>query len=153
MAETDTPSSGRRAAAGNGVGGESLGELVSLAVKDVSQLIRCEIDLAKFELRDDVKRLGISGAMIAMAGFVGCIVLILLSFAAVYGLVAAGLAPWAGFLIVSGVYVLLAGTAVLYGVLKIRRMTGLRRTRATVQESLAMLRNDANADSGPQGAS
>ncbi len=151
MAETGTPSSGRRAA--GGVGGESLGELVSLAVKDVSQLIRWEIDLAKLELRDDVKRLGISSVMIAVAGFVCCIVLILLSFAAAYGFVAAGFPPWTGFLIVSGAYLLFAGTAVLYGVVKIRRLTGLRRTRASVQEGLALLRHDSHSDGSPRGAS
>ncbi len=151
MAETGRPRTDRQT--GNGVGGESLGELVSLAVKDVSQLLRWEIDLAKLELRDDVKRLGISGVMIIGAAFVGCIVLILLSFAAVYGLVAAGFDPWVGFLIVSGVYVLFAGLAVLYGVMKIRRMSGLRRTRASVQDSLAMLRNDTNAAGSAGGAS
>ena len=151
MTETGTPSSGQRA--DNGAGGESLGELVSLAVKDVSQLIRCEIDLAKLELRDDVKRLGISSAMIAVAGFVGCIVLILLSFAATYGLIATGIPPWGGFLIVSGAYIAFAGTAVLYGVLKVRRMTGLRRTRASVQDSLAMLRPNGSPDGSPGGAS
>ena len=91
--------------------------------------------------------------MIVVAAFVGCIVLILLSFAAVYGLVAAGHRPWVGFLIVSGVYVLFAGLAVLYGVMKIRRMSGLRRTRASVQDSLAMLRPDANAAGSAGGAS
>ncbi len=150
MAET-----GRRLAgqAGNGTGDESLGELVSLAVKDVSQLVKWEIDLAKLELRDDVKRLGISGVMIIGAAFVGCIVLILLSFAAVYGLIAAGLEPWTGFLVVSGAYVLFAGLAVLYGVMKIRRMSGLRRTRASVQDSLALLRNDTSAAASSEGAS
>ncbi len=150
MAETGTPSSGRRA--GNGVGGESLGELVSLAVKDASQLLRWEIDLAKLELRDDVKRLGIFGVTVVVAAFVGCIVLILLSFAAAYGLVAAGLDPWEAFLIVSGAYVLVAGIGVLYGVLKLRRVSGLRRTRASVQDSLAMLRQDANAGGSAGGA-
>ena len=110
MAETGTPGSGQRA--GNGGGGESLGELVSLAVKDVSQLIKWEIDLAKLELRDDVKRIGISGAMLGVAGFIGCLVLVLLSFAAAFGLVAAGIPTWAAFLIVAGVYLLVAGLAV-----------------------------------------
>ena len=32
-------------------------------------------------------------------------------------------------------------------------MTGLRRTRASVQDSLAVLRHDDTAGSGPQGAS
>jgi uncharacterized membrane protein YqjE len=151
MAETGTPGSGQRA--GNGAGRESLGELVSLAVKDVSQLIKWEIGLAKLELRDDVKRLGISGAMLGAAGFVGCLVLVLLSIAAAFGLVAAGIWTWAAFLIVAGVYLLVAGIAVLVGLLKMRRLTGLRRTRASVQGSLAVLRHDGNTGSGRQGAS
>ena len=87
------------------------------------------------------------------AGFIGCVVLILLSFAAAYGFVAAGIPPWAGFLIVSGAYVLVAGLALLIGVFKIRRMTGLRRTRASVHDSLALLLPDANAEGSPEGAS
>ena len=151
MAEIGTPRADRQTS--NGAGGESLGELVSLAVKDASQLVRWEIDLAKLELRDDVKRLGISGVMLVAAGFIGCVVLILLSFAAAYGFVAAGIPPWAGFLIVSGAYVLVAGLASLIGVFKIRRMTGLRRTRASVHDSLALLLPDANAERSPEGAS
>jgi uncharacterized membrane protein YqjE len=149
MAETGTPGQ----PAGNGAGGESLGDLVSLAVKDVSQLIKWEIDLAKLELRDDVKRLGISGAMLGIAGFVGCMVIVLVSFAAAYALMTAGLPGWAAFLSVAGVYVLIAAAAILVGVTKMRRLTGLRRTRASVQGSLAALRSDGDTGSGGQGAS
>jgi hypothetical protein len=151
MAGTGTPGAGQRA--GNGADGESLGDLVSLAVKDVSQLIKCEIDLAKLELRDDVKRLGISGGMLGAAGFIGCLVIILVSFAAAYALVAGGLPAWAAFLSVAGVYVLIACVAILIGVTKVRRLNGLRRTRASVQDSLAALRHDGNTDGGRQGAS
>ncbi len=144
MAETGTPRRGQQA--GKGANGESLGELVSLAVRDISQLIKWEIDLAKLELRDDIKRLGISGAMLGVAAFVGCLVLVLLSFAAAYGLMAAGIWSWAAFLIVAGAYVLMAGIAVLIGVQKIRRLSALRRTRASVQGDLAMLRHDGSAE-------
>ena len=48
---------------------QSLGDLVALAAKDVSQLMRYEIDLAKTELRADLKRIGLAGAM---GGFSGC---------------------------------------------------------------------------------
>ena len=40
--------------------GQSLGDLVALAAKDVSQLIRYEIDLAKTELKADVQRIGLA---------------------------------------------------------------------------------------------
>ena len=51
--------------------------------------------------------------LIGVAGFVGCLVLMLLSFAFAYGLITLGIWGWAAFLIVAGVYVLLAGLAVL----------------------------------------
>src|SRR5260370_16453355 len=78
-------------------GDQSLGDLVALAAKDVSQLVRYEIDLAKTELRGDVRRIGLAGALAGVAAFVGCLVLVLLSFAFAYGLYAIG-AP-GGFLV------------------------------------------------------
>ena len=121
---------------------QTLGMLVSLAVKDVTQLIRCELDLAKLELKADARRLGIAGTLLVIAAFVACLVLMLLSFAFAYGLVALGIFPWAAFLIVAGVYVLLAGLAVLIGALKVRSVSALRRTRRTVQDDLSVLRRD-----------
>jgi uncharacterized membrane protein YqjE len=121
---------------------QSLGMLVSLAVKDVTQLIRCELDLAKLELKADARRLGIAGTLLVIAAFVACLVLMLLSFSFAYGLVALGIWAWAAFLIVAGVYVLLAGLAVLIGALKFRGVSALRKTRRTVQDDLSMLRRD-----------
>jgi uncharacterized membrane protein YqjE len=118
----------------------SIGSLVSLAVSDVSQLIRCELELAKLELKADVRRLGIGGALLGMAAFVGCLVLVLLCFAFAWGLIALGIWPWAAFLIVAGTCVLLAGLAVLIGALKFRGLSGLRRTRQTVQQDLSLLK-------------
>jgi hypothetical protein len=51
---------------------QSLGDLVALAAKDVSQLIRYEIDLAKTELRAGLKRVGTPAGE---AAFAGCLVL------------------------------------------------------------------------------
>jgi putative superfamily III holin-X len=150
MADTGIP---QRQVAGGGHGdmrGESLGELVSLAIQDASQLVKWEIDLAKLELRDDVKRFGISGALFGMAGFVGCLILVLLSFALAYGLITAGIWTWAAFLIAAGVWALLAGVAVLIGRAKIRHVTGLRRTRASVHDGLALLHRDGSAHTAGQ---
>jgi uncharacterized membrane protein YqjE len=120
----------------------SICSLVSLAVSDVSQLIRCELELAKLELKADVRRLGIGGALLGMAAFVGCLVLVLLCFAFAWGLIALGIWPWAAFLIVAGTCVLLAGVAVLIGALKFRGLSALRRTRQTVQQDLSLLKRD-----------
>jgi uncharacterized membrane protein YqjE len=129
-------------------GDQSLGDLVALAAKDVSQLVRYEIDLAKTELKGDVKRVGLAAALAGVAGFVGCLILVLLCIAFAYGLVALGIWQWAAFLIVAGACVLLAGGAVGIAFLKVRHLSGLRKTRKTVTEGLGMLRHDGQAPDG-----
>jgi hypothetical protein len=134
MARSETPEP---------VGGDqSLGDLVALAAKDVSQLIRYEIDLAKTELRGDMKRVGLAGALAGVAAFVGCLVLVLLCIAFAFGLVTLGIWTWAAFLIVAGTCVLLAGTAVGVAILRLRGLSGLKRTRKSVTEGIGMLRRD-----------
>lgn len=121
---------------------QSLGDLVALAAKDVSQLIRYEIDLAKTELRGDAKRASMAAALAGASAFIGCLVLVLLCFAFAYGLVALGIWTWAAFLIVAGTCVLVIGLAALIAFLALRRMSGLRRTRRSVSEGIAALRSD-----------
>ena len=124
-------------------GDQSLGDLVALAAKDISQLVRYEIDLAKIELKGDAKRVGLAGALAGVAAFVGCLVLVLFCFPFAYGLFAAfGIELWAAFLIVAGTCVLLAGMAVGIALLKLRHLSGLRKTRKTVTEGIGMLRHD-----------
>jgi|SRR5271170_310970 len=121
---------------------QSLGDLVALAAKDVSQLIRYEIDLAKTELQGDMRRVGLAGALAVVAAFVGCLVLVLLCIAFAFGLVALGIWTWAAFLIVAGVCVLLAASAVGIAILKLQNVSGLTRTRKSVTEGIAMLRRE-----------
>ena len=122
--------------------GQSLGDLVALAAKDVSQLIRYEIDLAKNELKGDVQRVGLAAALGGVAAFVACLVLVLLSIALAFGLVALGIWTWAAFLIVAGAYVVFAVLALGIAYLKLRRLSGLKKTRQTVTEGLGILRQD-----------
>jgi len=123
-------------------GDQSLGDLVALAAKDISQLVRYEIDLAKIELKSDAKRVGLAGALAGVAAFVGCLVLVLFCIAFAFGLHALGIWTWAAFLIVAGTCVLLAGAAVGIALLKVRHLSGLRKTRKTVTEGFGMLRHD-----------
>jgi uncharacterized membrane protein YqjE len=120
----------------------SVGDLVSLAVRDMSRLVRYELDLAKLELRGDARRLGLAGALTGIAAFTGFLVLVMLCFALAYGLITLGIWPWAAFLIVAGACVVLAGIAMGIVALKVRRVSGLRKTRESVQEGLALLRRD-----------
>jgi hypothetical protein len=126
---------------------QSLGDLVAMAAKDVSQLIRYEIDLAKAELRADLQRIGVAGAMGGFSFYIGTVVFVLLCFAYAYGLIAAGIWAWAAFLIVAGTCVLLAALLVGVAYLRVRRISGLRLTKQTVTEDLAVLRG--NGRPGP----
>jgi uncharacterized membrane protein YqjE len=121
---------------------ESLGDLVALAVSDISQLVRYEVDLAKLELKTDARKVGIGAVLFGVAAFVGCLVLMVLSFAFAFGLNAAGIWLWASFLIVAGAYVLLAALAVLIGFTRFKGLTGLRKTRSTVSGDLALIKRD-----------
>ena len=124
----------------------SVGDLVSEAITDLTQLVKYETDLAKAELRADLQRLGLSGALLAIAAFTCFLVLVMLCFAMAAGLVVAGLPVWAAFLVVAGTLVLLAAICAGIIYLKVKRITGLRRTVASVQGDIAMLRRDEHAD-------
>ena len=93
-------------------GDQSLGDLVALAAKDVSQLVRYEIDLAKTELRDDVRRVVMAAVLIGGAAFAGCLILVILCFALAEGLVVLGLSRWEAFLTVAVALLLLSAAAV-----------------------------------------
>ncbi|GLW64532.1 hypothetical protein Arub01_27760 [Actinomadura rubrobrunea] len=125
---------------------KSLGELVALASSNISTLIRAEMDLAKMELKADAKKAALGGTMFAIAGLIAGVIVILLSIAAAYGLVALGVWHWAAFLIVAGAYLLLALVLIGIGYLRIRKIDGARRTRRTLRDDLTMLRRRGGSD-------
>jgi uncharacterized membrane protein YqjE len=126
---------------------QSIGDLVSVAARDISQLVRYELDLAKLELKADVKRAGISAALLAVAVFAACLLLMLLSFAFAYGLNAIG-APgglWGAFLWVALAVVLLILIAGLVALLIVRRLSKMSRTRRTLADDTSLLRRAKSA--------
>jgi uncharacterized membrane protein YqjE len=127
----------------------SVGDLVSVAVRDLTRLVRYEVDLAKVELRADVRRLGVSAALLAIAAFTGFLVLVMLCFALAFGLMTLGIWGWASFLIVTAALILLAAACGGIVVLKVRRITKLRKTRESVQSGLALLRRDEHPKPAP----
>ena len=128
---------------------QSVGQLVASATRDMSTLIRSEIELAKIELKDDVKAGALGGALFAVAGVIGVLVIILLSIAAAYGLTAAGLHPAIAFLIVAVVYALLAGLAVLIGLRKIKQVGPPERAIQTTKDTAAALRGNNSTSLPP----
>ena len=132
-----------------GVADQSIGDLVSVAARDISQLVRYELDLAKLELKADAKRLGIGVALVGVAAFAACLVLMLLCFAFAFGLVALGIWEWAAFLIVAGTCLLLIAGATLVALRLVRNVDGMSKTRRSVADGISVLRTRG---SGPAAA-
>ncbi|WP_141579877.1 phage holin family protein [Actinomadura sp. WMMA1423] len=126
---------------GERVEDKSLGELVALASSSVSDLIRAEMDLAKLELKADAKKAAVGSVMFTIAGLIGGLIVILLSIAFAYGLVAMGFWRWAAFLIVAGVYLVLALILIGIGYLRVRKIEKAQRTRRTLREDYKALRH------------
>ena len=113
----------------------SFGELVRDATEQVSTLLRAEIELAKLELSATVKRAGLGGALFGVAGFV-----LLLSIPFLFVALAEGLVEifggwrWAAYLIVFGLFALVAGLMVLIGIRSLKKIRKPERTLSTVRE-------------------
>ena len=125
---------------------QTLGALFADASRDLSTLVHDEIELAKAEIRRDVKNGVTGGAMFGAAGFVAVLAVILLSIAAAYGLVAAGLHPGWAFLIVAGVYLLAAVVLALMGKRAVAKVGPPQRTIRTSKETAAFLKHPRSAN-------
>ena len=78
----------------------SLGELFSDLTTDMSALMRDELSLAKVELKEEITKAGRAGGMFGAAALAGYMTIVLLSFAAAWGLAELMAVGWA-FLIVA----------------------------------------------------
>lgn len=123
----------------------TIGKLVSQASRDVSALVQSEIALAKSELKFSVKAAGVGGALLAVAGFLGLLVIILASITIAYFLTMTGMhAAWA-FLIVTGAYTLLAVLLVIVGIVFLKKIRAPEKTIATAKEIPAALKGNQAA--------
>ncbi len=91
-----------------------LGELFSDLTRSLQTLIRKEVELAKVEMKEQTARAGKGAAMLVVGGVGGFVALLLLSFAAAWGL-AEVIAPGLAFLIVGVLYLLIALSLLLAG--------------------------------------
>lgn len=112
----------------------TIGKLVVDAFDDIGTLIRHIVELAKSELKVSVRAGGLAIALFSLAGFLGLLSIIMVSFAIAYFIAMAGLDIAWGFLIVFGGYVLLAALLAFIGYLKIRKVKAPARTIAQAQE-------------------
>jgi hypothetical protein len=127
---------------------QSIGQLVQDASAQISTLIRAEIELAKAELGQTVKRGGIGAGLFAAAAVVALLSLPFLFVTLAEVLVAVGLPRWSSYLIVWGVFVLLAGLLAFLGLRSIRRLRKPERTLATVKDTARWARHPTSPAAG-----
>jgi Putative Actinobacterial Holin-X, holin superfamily III len=130
-------------------GEATLGALVADASRDLSALVRDEIELAKTEIRDDVKNGVMGGAMFGAAAFLGVLALVLLLIAAAEGLVALGVPRSLAYLIVAVVLLIVAAVLVLVGKSSVSKVGPPERTIRTSKETAAFLKKLRSPDAQP----
>ena len=123
-------------------GQQSLGELVSLALKDISKLVNHEIALAKRELKIDVTRAAVGAGAFILLLFVTYPLIIMLLFAGAYGLHSRtfGQPIWAGFLWMALLVFIFMIIAFVTGIVFFKKITGMKLTRKTVADDISMLK-------------
>jgi hypothetical protein len=127
---------------GERVGEQSLGELVATATRDLSLLVHSEIELAKAELAEQAKKAGLGAGLLGGAGAFAMLALLVLCFAAGFGLAAGASIPvWAAFLCVGGLFTIIAGGLGFVGARALTKLGGPELTMSTVKASLASLRH------------
>ncbi|MFK4687577.1 phage holin family protein [Streptomyces pristinaespiralis] len=114
----------------------TVGELVGEISKDLSLLVREEIELAKAEIKEETTKAGKAAGMFAGAGYAGHLVLLFGSLTAVFAL--ANLMDWAwAALIVTAVW------AVVGAVLFVRGRKQMRHVNLKPEQTLETLKEDA----------
>jgi hypothetical protein len=126
---------------GSANGGErTLGQLVADATADLSEIMRAEVALAKAELKDDARNGLLAGGMFGAAGYLAFLSTILLTIAAAYGLVAAGLPAWAGFLVLAVFLLVVAGLLALIGKSRVSKVGPPERAIRSTKQTIAAVR-------------
>jgi hypothetical protein len=96
------------------VSGQSVGQLLSDVTRDLSTLMRQELELAKVEIKTEVTKAGKGAGMLGGAGFAGYMVVLFLSFALWWGLANVMDVGWAA-LIVAVVWAVIAAVLAVVG--------------------------------------
>src|SRR4051794_19336346 len=119
----------------------SIGELIADISNDLSQMFRQEVELAKAELKQEAGKAGKAAGMLGGAGFAGYLAVVLLSFAAVFGLANVMDAGWAA-LIIAVLWGVVGAVLYLSGRKQLKTVDPVpRRTVETIKEDAQWLKN------------
>ena len=111
----------------------SLGELLGDVTRDLSTLMRQEVELAKAELKQSATKAGKGSGMLAGAGVAGHFVLVFLSLGLMFALGALMPLGWAA-LIVAVVWGIIAAVLASIGRKELQQVKGLPQTGETLSE-------------------
>ena len=121
---------------------QSIGELVASLSRDLSTLVRQEIELAKVEMAEKGKKAGRGVGMFGGAGVAALLSLICLSVMAIL-ILNAWMRDWLAALIVTLVWAAVAGVLALRGREELRQMGGPvpEQTQETIKEDIEWAKN------------
>ncbi|KRC51950.1 hypothetical protein ASE16_02460 [Leifsonia sp. Root227] len=126
MTDQPTPSEAKAAST-------SLGDLLGEVTRDLSTLMRQELDLAKAELRQSATRAGKGAGMLGGAGYAGLMVLFFLSVALWWGLGYLVGNAWSA-VIVAVVWAVIGLVLFLVGRRQLAAVKGVPQTVETIKE-------------------
>jgi hypothetical protein len=125
------------------LGEVSVGELLSAVTRDLSTLMRQEVELAKAEIKTEASKAGKGVGMLGGAGFAGYMVLLFLSLGLWWGLASVMPAGWAA-VIVAIVWVVIGALLFVAGRGTLRKVNPKpERTIDTVQQVPDALKGNA----------
>ncbi|MCP2638031.1 phage holin family protein [Microbacterium sp. HD4P20] len=137
MSDMPTPSQQKAATT-------SVGELVGEVSRDLSELMRKELELAKAELEDSAKKAGAGAGLLGGAGYAASMTLLFLSIALWWALATLVGGGGSG-IIVALVWGVVAGVLYSVGMSRLKAVRGAPRTVETVKEiPEALKRNEEN---------
>jgi hypothetical protein len=111
----------------------SLGELLGEVTRDLSTLMRQEVELAKAELKQSTSRAGKGAGMLAGAGVGGHFVLLFLSLALMWALGSIMALGWSA-LIVAVIWAIIAAVLASIGRKELKQIKGMPQTGETLSE-------------------
>lgn len=114
----------------------SIGELVKDVTTHLSTVVHGEIELAKSELKQSVRFGGVGIAMFVLAAIIAVYALTFGFIALAQGLIAAGIWPWAAYLIVFALLVLVAAILAFVGYRQVKKVGPPQRTIDTTKSTV-----------------
>lgn len=119
----------------------SLGDLVGEVSRDLSALMRQELELAKAELSESAKRAGAGAGLMGVAGYAAMMTVLFLSLALWWALGTLVGLGWSG-VIVAAVWAVVAGIMYAVGRRRLASVRGAPQTVETVKEIPETLRRN-----------